>query len=186
MKLFAVYLGGRAPRCNTELHDVVFVVGEKIEDTYQQLMEKWFGIADGLHLDSWMELSQVDGFRITLAREKSTNPKKLYFINLGGYIPGEFTEAHANSFVVAESEAEVKSRAKGELLKGLQTVHTDNLYEIDDCLPISEVNGLYVHLKETGERTVLSPNNGYHVIPRALTDVFMGIQSEKRKTVIIR
>ncbi len=26
-KLFAVYLGGRAPKCNTELHDVVFVVG---------------------------------------------------------------------------------------------------------------------------------------------------------------
>lgn len=26
-KLFAVYLGGRADRCNIELHDVVFVVG---------------------------------------------------------------------------------------------------------------------------------------------------------------
>ena len=34
MKLFAVYLGGRAKKCNTELHDVVFSYGNKIEDTY--------------------------------------------------------------------------------------------------------------------------------------------------------
>jgi len=33
-KLFAVYLGVRADRCNIELHDVVFVVGTSIEDTY--------------------------------------------------------------------------------------------------------------------------------------------------------
>ena len=33
-KLFAVYLGGRAPKANIELHDVVFVVGESIEQTY--------------------------------------------------------------------------------------------------------------------------------------------------------
>ena len=34
LKLFAVCLGGRAPKCNTELHDVVFVVGARVEDTY--------------------------------------------------------------------------------------------------------------------------------------------------------
>ena len=31
MKLFAVFLGGRAEKCNTELHDVVFTCGNKIE-----------------------------------------------------------------------------------------------------------------------------------------------------------
>ena len=55
-KLFAVYLGGRAPKCNTELHDVVFVVGESIEATYSQLTELWFGSREGLHIDSWLEL----------------------------------------------------------------------------------------------------------------------------------
>lgn len=35
LKLFAVYLGGRADRCNIELHDVVFVVGSCIEETYR-------------------------------------------------------------------------------------------------------------------------------------------------------
>ena len=40
-KLFAVYLGGRAPKGNTEIHDVVFATGRAIEDTYEQLMDKW-------------------------------------------------------------------------------------------------------------------------------------------------
>jgi hypothetical protein len=65
-KLFAVYLGGRAPKCNTELHDVVFVVGSSIEATYHQLMDKWFGDPLRLHVDSWMELRIVDGERIVL------------------------------------------------------------------------------------------------------------------------
>ena len=49
-KLFAVYLGGRAPKCNTELHDVVFAVGASIEDTYDRLLELWFGSPEGLIL----------------------------------------------------------------------------------------------------------------------------------------
>ena len=43
-KLFAVYLGGRAPKCNTEIHDVVFTTGQSIEDTYEQLMDQWLGL----------------------------------------------------------------------------------------------------------------------------------------------
>lgn len=41
-KLFAVYLGDRADRCNIEPHDVVFVVGSCIEETYPLLAKKWF------------------------------------------------------------------------------------------------------------------------------------------------
>lgn len=82
MKLFAVYLGGRAPKCNTELHDVVFVVGESIEGTYERLLELWFGSAEGLHIDSWMELSVVDKHRVRLNTEPATMDKKLFFVNL--------------------------------------------------------------------------------------------------------
>ena len=52
MKLFAVFLGGRAEKCNTELHDVVFTCGNKIEDTYFDLIDKWFGFPDRLHIGS--------------------------------------------------------------------------------------------------------------------------------------
>lgn len=91
-KLFAVYLGGRAPKCNTELHDVVFVAGTSIAATYEQLMDKWFGDPLRLHIDSWMELKIVDGQRITLRPTPSNQSKKLFFINLGAYLPGQFTE----------------------------------------------------------------------------------------------
>ena len=51
MKLFSVFLGGRADKCNTELHDVVFSIGEKIEDTYIDLLDKWFGRLDSDRCD---------------------------------------------------------------------------------------------------------------------------------------
>jgi hypothetical protein len=164
-KLFAVYLGGRAPKCNTELHDVVFVVGDSIEATYEKLMDKWFGDPLRMHIDSWVELRIVDGHRISLAPAPALQDKRLYFINLGAYLPGQFTELHANAFVVASDEREVKSRAKGELLRGTQSVHTDDLYDIDDCLEIAEVDGHHIHLEPTPESQPFAPSNGYYIIP---------------------
>jgi hypothetical protein len=171
-KLLAVFLGGRAARCNTELHDVVFVVGESIEATYHQLMDKWFGDPLRLHIDSWMELKVVDGHRISLAASPNANDKKLYFINLGAYQPGQFTELHANAFLVASSEAEVKQRAKSHLLLGMLSVHKDDLYDVDDCLKISEVDGLHAHLEPTSEIATLDPQNGYHIIPPSVVAAY--------------
>ncbi len=164
-KLLAVYLGGRAPRCNTELHDVIFIVGEAIETSYERIMDKWFGDPMQLHIDSWIELRIVDGYRVSLQPSPSASDKKLYFINLGAYTPGQFTELHANAFCVATNEAEVKQRAKSELLQGMQSIHTDDLYDVDDCLEISEVDGQHIHLEPTTEPGIFDPQNGYHIIP---------------------
>jgi hypothetical protein len=164
-KLFAVYLGGRAPRCNTELHDVVFVVGDSIEATYERLMDKWFGDPLRMHLDSWVELRIVDGWRVSLSAAPSAAGRKLFFINLGAYLPGQFTELHANAFVVAADEREVKTRAKRDLLRGTESVHTDDLYDIDDCLEIAEVDGHHIHLEATQEAQPFAPSNGYHIVP---------------------
>jgi hypothetical protein len=164
-KLFAVFLGGRAPRCNTELHDVVFVVADSIESTYEQLMDKWFGDPLRVHIDSWLELQIVDGRRISLAPAPVAQAKRLYFINLGAYLPGQFTELHANAFVAASDKREVKTRAKGELLRGTQSVHTDDLYDIDDCLEIAEVDGHHIHLEPTTQSQPFAPSNGYYIIP---------------------
>jgi hypothetical protein len=169
-KLFAVYLGGRAPRCNTELHDVVFVAGQSIEQCYERIMDKWFGDPLRMHIDSWMELKNVDGYRISLGARPSSGGLKLFFINLGAYLPGQFAELHANAFIVAASEAEVKKRAKGELLKGAQSVHTDDLYDLDDCLEISEVDGLAVCLEPTSETATNEPHSAYHVIPKDVVE----------------
>ena len=55
MKLFSVFLGGRAKKCNIELHDLVFTCGETIKDIYYDLLDKWFGLPDRLHIDSWVK-----------------------------------------------------------------------------------------------------------------------------------
>ena len=174
IKLFAVYLGGRAPKGNTELHDVVFVTGKAIEDTYVQLLDKWFGAPKGLHLDSWMELDVVDGHRISLGPSKVQSGRQLYFVNLGAYRDGEFSEIHANKFLVAGSVAEAKSRGKAELLAGWPgRVHTDDVYEVDDCIELGKVDGWHVVLTPTGEASTLQPHNGYHIIPKAVIEEYM-------------
>ncbi len=117
-KLLAVYLGGRAPKCNTELHDVVFVVGSSIEATYEQLLDRWFGDPLQMHIDSWMALEVVDQYRVTLRREPATQPEKLFFVNLGAYRPGEFTELHANLVLVAEDREQAKQRASASCCAG--------------------------------------------------------------------
>lgn len=165
-KLFAVMLGGNcAPRSHTELHDVVFVAGERIEDTWDDLLAAWFGTPDGLHVDSWWELRAVDGHRVTLARDAGAGAARLFFVNLGGYRDGVFAEAHANTFVVAADADEAKARAKASLLRGFDEVHTDDLHDVDDCLEIGEVAGWRVVLEADPSAAPAAPVNGWLPLP---------------------
>ena len=176
-KLFAVYLGGRGPKANTELHDMVFAVGETIEDTYIQLLDKWFGTPGGLHLDSWLELDVVDGWRVSLAPDPAPRAEKLFFVNMGAY-DDRFTELHATGFYVATTAEEAKKRATATLLKGAQTLHKDDLHDVDDCIALDRVNGLAVTLTRTGEVSSQKPNNGYHVIPKDVIAAYIARPSK--------
>jgi hypothetical protein len=172
-KLFAVYLGGRADRCNIELHDVVFVIGTSIEETYPMLVKKWFGDPCHVHIDSYMHLQNVDGFEIELTKElPEIDHKKLYFINLGAYKPYEFTEYHQSEFYIAESAPEAVRRAKSELCQGLQTIHKDDVvlldrishpldYDVDDVLEIREVDEYYICLKPAASHVRPVPVSAY-------------------------
>ena len=178
--LFAVYLGGRAKRCNTELHDVVFVTGETIEATYEQCLDLWFGTATRLHLDSYIALDVVDGHKVSLSKDAPTDGKALYFINLGGYADGQFTELHANMIVVATSANEAKARAKRELMRGGESeVHTDDLYDVDDCLEVASVGPWHVVLEPTRDAGAPVPRNGYHIIPQGVIDAYIAKHPER-------
>ena len=48
-----VVIGGRAEKANIELNDVRWVVGSKIEVTYDTLRKDWFGSSKGLRIDSY-------------------------------------------------------------------------------------------------------------------------------------
>jgi hypothetical protein len=183
-RLFAVCLGGSAPRSNTELHDVVFAIGADIEATYEALMDKWFGTPKGLHLDSYMELDVVDGHSISLTREKpkgdKKGDKKLFFVNLGAYRDGVFGEFHAMKFIVTTDKAEAKKRGKAELMQNWGSpVHTDNLFEVDDCLEVGQVGDFYVSLEPTGAAEDLKPVNGYHLIPKDIVTDYLKRKPER-------
>ncbi len=171
-KLFAVYLGGRADRCNIELHDVVFVVGFCIEETYPLLAKKWFGNLNHFHIDSYLHLKNIDGYEIKLSKEPSQerNSKKLYFINLGAYKPHEFTEYHQSAFYVTEDASEAIRRAKSELCQGLQTIHKDDVvlldhvsqdFDVDDILEIGNVDEYFISLKPTSSQERTLPISAY-------------------------
>ena len=177
MKLFSVFLGGRANNCNTELHDVVFTIGEKIEDTYIDLLGKWFGLPDRLHIDSWVNLNIVEGYKIYLSKEKKKTNKKLYFVNLGAYEKNRFEELHESKFMVDVNKINVKKRAKELLLLGKEQVHLDDLYDVDDCIEIKKVSGYYINLERTLKNSNLKFNNGYKPIPKNIIDNFKKLKN---------
>lgn len=148
-KLFVVMLGGKHPRASIEVHDVVFAVAERLDATYGALREAWFGSPKGLHIDAWMAVDGVEGWKVQMSPlAPAADEPRLYFINLGGYERGAFGEAHHYLLVVAHSKAAAQAQARRRMVKGWQQGHVDALLEVDDCIPIDQVGGRYVQLIE--------------------------------------
>ena len=91
--LYLVVLGGRAKKANIELHDVRWVIGSKIEDTYDTLRKDWFGSPKGLHIDSYKKIKHIDGYKINLLNferdkidekqfVKKIRPKNIYGLSI--------------------------------------------------------------------------------------------------------
>ncbi|MGE3769787.1 MAG: DUF1543 domain-containing protein [Bdellovibrionales bacterium] len=146
--LFAVYVGGTVPGANVELHDMRFVVSDTMENAYDELRAQWWGEPKSLHLDAWGNLEHADGHDITLKAEPSTGPDKLWFANLGGYNFNEFTELHANLFIVAPDLPHARQRAL-EQVRHWDTSHRDYIHEVENLVCIDEAvkaKGLHIHL----------------------------------------
>jgi hypothetical protein len=164
-KLFVIYIGGRTAQSLIELHDMRFVIAEKIEDTYQELKNSWWGLPESLHLDCWGALEFADGYQLSLVPKGSESNfgLKLYFINLGGYSPNEFTELHQNIFIVAENEAVAKQKALTRV-KTWSQGHKDHLYEVESVFCINQVadkNSLSIQLTKTEAADELKFDFGY-------------------------
>lgn len=148
-KLFAVLLGGAATGATVELHDVVFVSANSIQEAYPQLKEKWFGRKDKVHLDSWMELTYADGYDIEIVpASEPPDENSLYFINIGSYPPGKLEETHTYLFLVGNSDAEIKKRAQDMGPDGHLVPHKDNQMLVDDIVKIL-IPGYQIKLTKT-------------------------------------
>ena len=157
-------LGGRAKNANVELHDVRWVVGSKIEDTYDVLRRDWFGTYEGLHIDSYKKINYVNGYKINLKNienkklknKKNFNgnntKKNLWFVNIGGYDPTSKQEKHEFGLVVASSKLEAKNIAKEKWLMGCKKKHKDDIASLkiligcDDCQLIRTIGNWEIEL----------------------------------------
>lgn len=137
MKLFAVIVGGEVEGCHVELHDTRFVAGERIEDCYDALKAQWWGTPESLHLDAWGPLEWADSYRIEIARaaDAGDSLQRLWFLNLGGYDPKEFTELHRNVFMVAPDWRSAKTRAIGDI-KHWDAPHKDTALDVERTIDV--------------------------------------------------
>jgi hypothetical protein len=143
MKLFMFYVGGNYGNSNVELHDVRFSIGETAEDCHADLREQWWGDAESLHLDCWGAVEQADGYDIALTKDgPGAGTDKLFFVNLGGYDPAEFSELHRNVLLVAPDANTAKARAKA-LIKGWLLPHKDNLFEVEKAIDVTALLEAY-------------------------------------------
>ena len=173
--LFLVVLGGRAKKANVELHDVRWVVGSRIEDTFDVLRSDWFGKTEGLHIDSYKKINYVDGYKINLKYIKNdqlknekilignNSQKNLWFVNIGGYDPSSMQEKHEFGLVVASSKLEAKKISKSKWLLGYKKKHKDDITSLkkligcDDCQLIKKVGNWEIEL--TLENILIEENN---------------------------
>lgn len=162
--LFVVMLGGKHPKAKIEVHDVQFVVADSLEAAYPALRQGWFGSPAGLHIDSWMKVDGVEGYRLELSPlAPAAEAPRLYFINLGGYETATFGEAHRYLLVVARNPAEAKAKGKQQMLAHWHKSHTDAVLDVDDCLPIDLADGRYVHLV-AGPHDGIVQHNDYIIL----------------------
>ena len=173
--LYLVVLGGRAKKANVELHDVRWVVGSKIEDTYNTLRRDWFGSPNGLHIDSYKKIKYIDGYKINLIYfekdkidkkqlvKKNKAKKYLWFVNLGGYDPTSMQEKHEFGLVAASTKLEAKNVAKSKWLIGCKKKHKDDLASLemiiscDECEQIKKIGNWQIEL--TLDNNFIEENN---------------------------
>ena len=166
MALFLVYLGGRIQGCQIEMHDVRFVVGDNIEQTYSKLKAQWVGDKSNVHMDSYMQIQHIDGYQVEVVDTAHPQAEKLYFVNLGAYRADSLAEQHDFALYVARSSEEAKQRAKESLLAGMTHLHKDDLHDVDDCFAIDLLDSnLSIKLTPSGQAQAMKPDwFGYHVL----------------------
>jgi hypothetical protein len=160
-KPFALLLGGKHPEALLELHDLKVTFAADRAEAFQNVANAWFGSKDTAHVDAYLDLSNVDGHELADASDADTQ-QKLFFINVGSYQKELFNENHHYFFMIGKSLAEVKTRAKSRLKTKAILAHTDNLLEIDQIIPLEQIDHQPLFWKK-GKRGFKNnqPKNGY-------------------------
>lgn len=148
LHLYMILLGCRPKGRFTEQHDIFFGIGRSLAGLVPAIKASWPEAKGAVHIDAWRKITQVADYAITVSEKADTksNAQRLFFINLGGYKPGEFDEFHYKIVVVAANKAEAIQQAKQTAFyrhtgfKGA-TSHIDDKYgiDVDDAFEIKDI-----------------------------------------------
>lgn len=170
MKLFMLKIGARPQGRLIEQHDVMFVIANSLSETIESVNQHWPAVKNNWHLDAWREVKRVGDYQILLSKESLSKDgwskdnaladnifaddridnkldnqgKQLYFVNLGGYLPGQFEEFHYKTLVVAETLGKATAQVKKTAFyqdytfdnidiakSGVATSHVDDKHQLD-------------------------------------------------------
>ena len=165
MKLFMLKIGARPQGRLIEQHDVMFVIANSLSETIESINQHWPAVKNNWHLDAWREVKRVGDYQILLSKDSlskdnaladnifaddrvdnklDSHGKQLYFVNLGGYLPGQFEEFHYKTLVVAETLGKATAQVKKTAFyqdytfdnvdttkSGVATSHVDDKHQLD-------------------------------------------------------
>jgi hypothetical protein len=143
-------LGCKPKGRHTEQHDIFITVSPSLKSIIPQIHEFW---PDGgtIHIDAWREINIIEQHKVKITARKSATPDsqlKLYFLNLGGYKPGEFEEYHYKILCLGNNKTEAVQKAKSSVfykhtgfnganahIDDKYGIDVDDLYQIEEILP---------------------------------------------------
>ena len=170
MKLFMLKIGARPQGRLIEQHDVMFVIANSLSETIESVNQHWPAVKNNWHLDAWREVKRVGDYQILLSTDSlskdglskdnaladnifaddrvdnklDSHGKQLYFVNLGGYLPGQFEEFHYKTLVIAETLGKATAQVKKTAFyqdytfdnvdtakSGVATSHVDDKHQLD-------------------------------------------------------
>lgn len=144
-----ILLGSKSPARNVEQHDYFFGIARSIAELVPPIKAFWPESGASLHIDGWREVTAVNGHAIAVTRRDALaapSAKKLFFINLGGYLPGRLAEQHHTFLAVHEDKAEAIRYAKKEIFFRTNTLagarsHIDEKYalDVDDIFGVEDI-----------------------------------------------
>jgi len=159
-KLFMIGIGGKKTPANIEVHDVCFIIADKIEDCYECLKTNWYG--ESLHIDTYKVINGANGYHLTLSDQPTDDQEKLFFVNMGGYDQQVFGELHEVGLFVANSEQEAREQSKDLLLVDTDNQHIDNIYPVEDLLLFTGNKKYLILTKDDVDYQLIPDWNGYN------------------------
>lgn len=166
--LYIALLGGKHANANIEVHDIIPTISCDIPSSFPYFQQQWFGLKNGLHVDSWMKINGVSykgkNYQIHISDiPVKTRELKLFLINLGAYIPEQFGEIHRYVVVAGKDENDAKDQGKLIIESNWLKPHIDAVLDVDDLLILESINKKFIQLNE-GEFDKNIHKNEYIII----------------------